>query len=257
MIKVNLLQNSVERTSVEAVETAISSQGARQFLLVLIALGACIAACVADYVMTVRANTRVKEEVAVEEKTAAQLQDLNKQVTELQTRNKAVEDRINAIQRLRADQIGPLRVLQMVDSRLPADREFRLISIKQDKDSMIVINGYSPSEARVTEFAKNLEFSNGLFSKFTVATKRIVNPEKDKPKEWDADKAENEAVEFVIKCAYSPDSLLANNNNAGQNGSEIKPAAPAEAAPAAAAPSPSVSATPAAKPAENAVKNVN
>ncbi len=256
MIKVNLLQNSVERTGVEAVETAISSQQTRQLLLVMIALGACIAACLADYVMTVRANTRVKEEVAVEEKTAAQLQDLNKQVAELQSRNKAVEDRINAIQRLRADQIGPLRVLQMVDSRLPADKEFRLIAIKQDKDSMIVINGYSPSEARVTEFAKNLEFSNGLFSKFTVATKRIVNPERDKPKEWDADKPENEAVEFVIKCAYSPDSLLA-NNNAGQNSGEIRPAAPTDAAPAAAASSPAAGATPAAKPAENAVKNVN
>jgi Tfp pilus assembly protein PilN len=227
MIKVNLLQNSVERTSVDAVETAISSQGTRQILLVMIAFGACIAACVADYMMTVRANTKARDEVAVEEKTAAQLQDLNKQVTELQTRNKAVEDRINAIQRLRADQIGPLRVLQMVDARMPADKDFRLVSLKQDKDSMIIINGYSPSEAKVTEFARNLEFSSGLFSKFTIATKRIANPEKEKARESEAEKPENEAVEFVIKCAYSPESLLA---NAGANGSTTPTASPAPGA---------------------------
>ncbi|HWQ35858.1 MAG TPA: PilN domain-containing protein [Blastocatellia bacterium] len=227
MIKVNLLQNSVERTSVDAVETAISSQGTRQILLVMIALGACIAACVADYVMTVRANTKARDEVAVEEKTAAQLQDLNKQVTELQTRNKAVEDRINAIQRLRADQIGPLRVLQMVDARMPVDKDFRLVSLKQDKDSMIIINGYSPSEAKVTEFARNLEFSSGLFTKFTIATKRIANPEREKARESEADKPENEAVEFVIKCAYSPESLLA---NAGANSSATPTASPAPGA---------------------------
>jgi Tfp pilus assembly protein PilN len=258
MIKVNLLQNSVERTSVDAVETAISSQGTRQVLLVLIALGACIAACVADYVMTVRANTKAREEVAVEEKTAAQLQDLNKQVTELQNRNKAVEDRINAIQRLRADQVGPLRLLQMVDSRMPVDKDFRLTSIKQDKDSMIVINGYSPSEAKVTEFAKNLEFSSGLFSKFSVATRRIANPEKEKPREWDAEKAEYEAVEFVVRCAYSPESLLANTGSqvAAQN-NNANGATPAGNASAPAANSGTAGAAPAnvgaqsAKPAES------
>src|SRR5207253_2509824 len=107
MIKVNLLQNTVERTSADVVETAISSQGTQQFLLLFIALGACVLASVADYMLTVRENSRVKAEVQVEEQRAAQLQDLTKQAGELQNKNKAVEDRINAIQRLRADQIGP------------------------------------------------------------------------------------------------------------------------------------------------------
>ncbi|HZS05871.1 MAG TPA: PilN domain-containing protein [Blastocatellia bacterium] len=232
MIKVNLLQNTVERTSVEAVETAISSQGTRQVVMVLIALGACIGACVMDYTMTVRANTKVKEEYAVEEKTAAQLQDLNKQVTELQSKNKAVEDRINAIQRLRADQVGPLRLLQVVNARLPDDKDFRLTSIKQDKESVILINGYSPSESKVTEFAQKLEFSNGLFSKFNVQTKRIANPEKGQGK-VEADGSESEAVEFQIRCTYSPQTLLANGDADGK-----APAAAANptTAPAASAP---------------------
>jgi len=206
MIKVNLLQNTVERTGVDVVETAISAKGTQQVLLLVIALGACIVACIADYFLTVRENTRVKGEVQVEEQRAAQLQDLNRQAAELQNKNKAVEDRINAIQRLRADQVGPLRVLQMVDGRLPNDSNFRLKAIKQESESVISINGYSPSEAQVTTFAQNLEFSNGLFTNFSVETHRLPNPEQTK--QVDPYRTEGQVVEFTVKCSYNPQNLL-------------------------------------------------
>lgn len=221
MIKVNLLQNTVERTSVDVVETAISSQGTQQFLLLMIALGACVVASVADYILTVRENSRVKVEVQAEEQRATQLQELTRQAGELQTKNKAVEDRINAIQRLRADQIGPVRLLQMVDTRLPADPNFRLKSIKQGDDKenkqphtlradgseVLFINGYSPTEEQVTAFAKNLEFSNGLFTNFRVGTKRLPNPEL-KPGTAETDLPAGQIVEFVIRCSYNPRTLL-------------------------------------------------
>lgn len=238
MIKVNLLQNTVERTSVDMVETAISSQGTQQFLLLMIALGACVVASVADYMLTVRENTRVKAEVQEQEKLAAQLQDLTKQAGELQNKNKAVEDRINAIQRLRADQIGPVRLLQMVDSRLPGDPNFRLKSIKQGDEKenkqqrtlrangseVLFINGYSPTEEQVTAFAKNLEFSNGLFTDFRIGTKRVVNPEL-KAGTADPDLPAGQVIEFVIRCSYNPQTLL----------TQPASAAPQEPAPAPAA----------------------
>jgi Tfp pilus assembly protein PilN len=226
MIKVNLLQNTVERTSVDVVETAISSRGTQQFLLLLIALGACVAASVADYFITVRENARVKDEVKVEEQRAAQLQDLTRQATELQTKNKAVEDRINAIQRLRAEQIGPVRLLQVVDSRLPADKDFRLKSIKQENEAVIAINGYSPSEAQVTAFAKNLEFSNGLFTNFNVETRRQPNPE-PVGRLVSPDRPEGQVVEFVVKCSYNPQTLL---THVAETKEADPPAAPAPAA---------------------------
>jgi Tfp pilus assembly protein PilN len=221
MIRVNLLQNTVERTSVEVVETAINARGTQQFLLLMIALGACVVASVADYILTVRENTRVKAEVQVEEQRAQQLQELTRQATELQTKNKAVEDRINAIQRLRADQIGPVRLLQMVDSRMPADPNFRLKAIKQgdekenkqprtlrtDGSEVLLINGYSPTEEQVTAFAKNLEFSNGLFTNFRIGTKRVTNPEL-KMGAADPDLPSGQVVEFIIKCSYNPQTLL-------------------------------------------------
>jgi Tfp pilus assembly protein PilN len=222
MIKVNLLQNTVERTGVDVVETAISAKGTQQVILLLIALGACITASVADYILTVGENTRLKTEVQAEEQRAAQLQELTRQASELQMKNKAVEERINAIQRLRANQIGPVRLLQVVDYRLPPDPNFRLTSIKQgdDKDNqnqpktlqpdgkeIIVIKGYSPSEEQVAAFAKNLEFSNGLFADFRIATKRVANPEL-RMGAADADLPEGQVVEFAIKCTYDPQTLL-------------------------------------------------
>jgi type IV pilus assembly protein PilN len=239
MIRVNLLQNTIEPTRLEVVESAITRRGTQQTLLVVMALGACVLACGADYFVTVRDNGRVKEEVAAEELTAARLQEVTKQSNELQAKNKAVEDRINAILRLRAEQTGPLRVMQMVDARMPADMNFRLRAIKQDGNAM-TINGYAPSEATVTAFAKNLEFSNGLFQNFLVETRLAENPEA--PKTSDAapppadPKAEAKAarpavqtppakqvVEFAVKCGYNPQNLL-------MNGGTQAAAAPAPAA---------------------------
>jgi Tfp pilus assembly protein PilN len=234
MIKVNLLQNTIEPTRLEVVESAITRRGTQQTLLVMLSLGACVFACLADYYITDRDNKRVKGEVAVEEQTAARLQEITKQANELQAKNKAVEDRINAILRLRAEQTGPLRVMQMVDARMPVDDKFRLRSVKQEGNGL-VINGYAPSEATVTSFAKNLEFSQGLFTNFLVETRLVDNPEsaksgapqpateakpeaKDEAKaavkpakaEAQKEKPATHVVEFAVKCGYNPQNLLTN-----------------------------------------------
>jgi Tfp pilus assembly protein PilN len=231
MIKVNLLQNTVERTPVDAVETAISAKGTQQVLLMLIALGACVLASVVDYVITVRENTRLNKDVKTEEALAQTLQALNKQAAELQAKNKAVEDRINAIQRLRAEQIGPVRLLQLVDTRMPSEPNFRLKSIKQENDTTVAINGYSPSEAQVTAFAKNLEFSNGLFTNFHVETHRVPNPETARMSGNNVDKYGSQVVEFVIRCSYNPETLLTHGGETKET-KEAAPAAPPTATPA-------------------------
>ncbi|HYE74833.1 MAG TPA: hypothetical protein VEF04_15950 [Blastocatellia bacterium] len=238
MIKVNLLQNTIEPTRLDVVESAITRRGTQQMLLVVIALCACVLACGADYFITVRDNGRVKEEVVAEEQIAVRLQQVTAQANELQAKNKAVEDRINAIMRLRAEQTGPLRVMQMVDLRMPADANFRLRSIKQDGNAMIV-NGYAPSEATVTSFAKNLEFSDGLFTNFLVETRLIPNPEipagaaqqaannaEAKPAKGgkvDAQpKFSPQVVEFTVRYGYNPQSQLV-SPEMNQNGAASVP----------------------------------
>lgn len=243
MIKVNLLQNTIEPTRLDVVESAITRRGTQQMLLVIIALCACVLACGADYFITVRDNGRVKEEVASEEQIATRLQQVTAQANELQAKNKAVEDRINAIMRLRAEQTGPLRVMQMVDMRMPADVNFRLRTIKQDGNAMIV-NGYAPSEATVTAFAKNLEFSNGLFTNFLVETRLITNPELSPAAAAQQNQAANngevkavkgtkadaqpkpsaQVVEFTVRYGYNPQSQLVSPET-NQHGAATAPPA--------------------------------
>jgi hypothetical protein len=229
MIRINLLNSAVENTHLDVVESAISNRGTQQTVLLLIALGACLLAIGLDWIVTKRDHSRVKAEVDAEQATAERLTQVTKQAKELQAKNKAVEERINAIMRLRADQTGPLRLLQMMDGKLPADGQFRLTAItqtvvdkdkdKDKKDDTFSIAGYSPNEAQVTAFAKNLEFSDGWFTKFTVETTRNVNPELAKdgkapgnaaPGKGKETAPPQDVVRFTIKCAYNAQNLLVN-----------------------------------------------
>ena len=237
MIKVNLLNSAVEATNLDAVESAISNRGTQQTLLLLIALGACLLGIATDFFITRQDNSRIKTEVEAEQVRSDQLVQITKQVTEIQVKNKAVEDRINAIMRLRAEQTGPLRLLQLMDGKIPDDKMFRLTGITQEKSAekgeAISIMGYSPNEAQVTAFAKNIEFADGWFTKFSVETNRTVNPENieagkavpapvakgaavPEPK-TKAAALPKEIVQFIIHCTYEPQNLLVNPGSAQPN----------------------------------------
>ncbi|HEX4951423.1 MAG TPA: hypothetical protein VFZ34_32495 [Blastocatellia bacterium] len=219
MIRINLLNSAVENTHLDVVESAISNRGTQQMVLLILAVSACLLAIGLDWIITNRDYTRVKAEVEAEQATADRLVSITKQAKELQDKNKSVEERINAIMRLRAEQTGPLRLLQMMDGKMPTDTQFRLTTIaqtvaeKDKKEDSFTIMGYSPSEVQVTQFAKNLEFSDGWFSKFTLDLGRVSNPEATKaanPPASPTKEMPKEVVRFTIKCAYLPQNLLIN-----------------------------------------------
>lgn len=225
MIRINLLNSAVENSNLDVVESAISNRGTQQMVLLAIATGACLLAIGLDWIVTRRDHSRVKTEVEAEQATADRLALITKQAKELQDKNKAVEERINAIMRLRAEQTGPQRLLQMMDGKLPADGQFRLTTIaqikadaktdKDKKEDSFTLSGYSPNEAQVTQFAKNLEFSDGWFTKFTLDIGRSTNPELMKEGNSGTGKTPlkdipKDVVRFTIKCSYNPQNLLVN-----------------------------------------------
>ncbi|MBL8207737.1 MAG: hypothetical protein JNM09_26120 [Blastocatellia bacterium] len=219
MIRINLLNSAVENSNLDVVESAISNRGTQQMVLLISAISLCLGAIGLDWIVTMRDHSRVKTEVDAEQATADRLVPLTKQAKELQDKNKAVEERINAIMRLRAEQTGPQRLLQMMDGKLPADGQFRLTSIaqvkadKDKKEDTFTLSGYSPNEIQVTQFAKNLEFSDGWFTKFTLDIGRGTNPEFSKdgaPSKSPVKEASKEVVRFTIRCAYNPQNLLLN-----------------------------------------------
>lgn len=267
MIKINLIHSAVENTNLDVVESAISNKGTQQTLLMLLALSSCLLAMGLDWYITRRDHTIVKGEVDTEQANADRLQQVTKQAKDLQDKNKAVEERINAIMRLRADQTGPLRLLLLVDGKLPDDPLFRLTSLRQEsanpseakaavvapakagdpkavetkdkKGESFTITGYSPNEAQVVAFAKNMEFADGWFTRFTIDTSRIANPEnKETPggpvkvAKAPVSKVPKDAIQFTIKCAYNPQNLLVNQaSNTPPVGTPPPPAPPAAKTP--------------------------
>ena len=133
---------------------------------------------------------------------------------------------------------------------MPADNLFRLTSItqtkaeKDKKEDSFTIAGYSPNEAQITAFAKNLEFSDGWFTKFTLDTGRGVNPEISKETQNPAapktakgavakEAVAKEVIRFTIKCSYSPQNLLVNPATAPEPSKEQAPSSPPPPPPAA------------------------
>jgi hypothetical protein len=237
MIRINLLNSAVENTNLDVVENVISNRGTQQLVLLISALSLCLGAIGLDWIVTMRDHARVKAEVEAEQATADRLVPLTKQAKELQDKNKAVEERINAIMRLRAEQTGPQRLLQMMDGKLPADAQFRLTNIaqvkaeKDQKEDAFTITGYSPNESQVTQFAKNLEFSDGWFTKFTLDIARGSNPELGKevrpePRAGKAKEIAKEVIRFTIRCAYNPQNLLVNPAPATEPGKEATATTP-------------------------------
>ncbi|MEJ7713857.1 MAG: PilN domain-containing protein [Pyrinomonadaceae bacterium] len=100
---------------------------------------------------------------------------VNKEIAELDKKIKDYDARINGIKKLRASQRGPVAVLSAVNERLPQIANFRLDTIQQ-KGAELVIKGYSPNEAAVTQFGRSLEFSSGLFTNVNLETTRTALP---------------------------------------------------------------------------------
>lgn len=208
MIKVNLLESVTERSkSAVVVEEHVASPRARNWLLMgavfaILALGMSF-----DYVSAKMAHSKAQAELTRQEQIAAQMAAINRDVAELEQKIKDTQTRIDAIKQLRASQQGPVALLSSVNERLPAINDFRLASIQQ-KDGELTIEGHSPDEAAVTQFARSLEFSSGAFTNVSIeAIKKEVEVSQADydPVLGPVDlTVKPETMTFTIKCRYIP-----------------------------------------------------
>src|ERR1044072_635904 len=208
MIKVNLLDSVTERQSTAAVrEAKVATPAARPRML-----GAAVAlllglAMVFDFYSAAASQKKAKAELEKQQQIAAQMAAVNKEQADLEKKLKEIQARIDVIKRLRSSQQGPVSLLSDLNSRLPADPDFRLNSIEQ-KGGELTIEGQSPNEYAVTQFGRSLEFSDGLFLNVNLAAERkVVEINKDDYVPADGpidDKFKPEFFTFTIKCKYGP-----------------------------------------------------
>ncbi|PYS77645.1 MAG: hypothetical protein DMF67_13700 [Acidobacteria bacterium] len=206
MIKVNLLDSVTERAnSAAVVEEKVANPRMRFWLLGAAVFGLLALGMLFDYVSAAASQSRAKAELERQQQIAAQMAAVNKEQAELEKKLKDINSRIDAIKRLRSSQQGPVALLSEVNSRIPADPDFHLESVEQ-KNGDLVIEGQSPNEYAVTQFGRNLEFSNGLFLNVNIEAERKdaeVNPADYDPKEGPFDLTfKPETFKFKIKCKY-------------------------------------------------------
>ena len=213
MIKVNLLESVTDRNGggVAAVEARVSSPRGQGMLAMLVVAGLLVAGVTFDWVSARGARDAAQHELAQQQADAARMQAIKKEMQELEKRTQEVQTRIDAIKKLRASQQGPVAVLSAVNDRLPRVADFRLESIEQ-KGEELIVKGDSPDEAAVTQFGRSMEFSSGLFTNVSIETKRetmevpkaalpptaLGAPAADAPKPM--------TVSFTVKCKYTAPS---------------------------------------------------
>ena len=208
MIKVNLLDSVTERqSSVAVVEEKVANPAARLYMLGAAVAGLLCLAVVFDYYSASASQAKAKQELERQQQVAAQMAAVKKEQADLEKKLQDIQSRIEVIKKLRSSQQGPVSLLSDINARIPADPEFRLETIEQ-KGGELTIEGQSPNEYSVTQFGRNLEFSDGLFVNVGLEAERKtveVNPADYNPADGPVDASvKPEVFKFKIRCKYAP-----------------------------------------------------
>lgn len=213
MIKVNLLDSVTDRAKgVAAVEQKVANPRMQTLLFALVVFGLLTAGMLFDYYSSSSARASVQAEKAEQERIQTQMVAVNKERAELEKKTADIQARIDAIQKLRASQQGPGAVLREIKSRIDSVPGLYLKSVQQD-GTQLTIKGESPNETSVTNFAKSLEFSSGLFTNLSIETQREEVKVEQKAEgaaapaasAEDKDEQKPEVVAFTIKCTFKPE----------------------------------------------------
>jgi Tfp pilus assembly protein PilN len=188
MPKINLLQQAATETASKS--KPISTQTGQLIAMAGVVLLGVVVALGYLYITTNRDSQRVNDELAQERKQQQELSKLKAQADELQKKIALVENRVKVIKQLRAEQRGPVAVLSSINERIPIG--INLDAITQ-RGSLMTIIGNSTTDTLITTFAKDLEFSGGLFTGFDVQQELI-------PPSATAE----QAYKFTIRCTYNP-----------------------------------------------------
>jgi Tfp pilus assembly protein PilN len=228
MIKINLLNSVTERQAgaIDVVDQKIGSAGSR-FLLLALVVGFLTAAVIGwDVISTSMAKTAAEKELQAQKQREAELQQTIDEQKELEAKINAIDARIDAIKKLRANQAGPSAVLDAMRERVSMVPGLYLDSVEQ-KGDQLVFSGSSPDESQVTQFGRSLEFSNGLFSNLNIETKReeVQNQQAVAvATSTNPDAGKIAIVKFTIKCAYAPSKAASPNSAMPATASSAGPA---------------------------------
>jgi type IV pilus assembly protein PilN len=165
MIRVNLL--ATDRPAQKKSKAAPAAPGAVQLYLFLaiFAGGAAVLCGLLWFYITGQISELDKKTTTARARQAA-LQAIKKQVDEFQAKKKTLEDKVNLIERLRAEQSGPVHMLDELSKALP---DFVWLTGMDQNGANLVIRGQTTGLTSVADFISNLQRS-GWFPSVELRT---------------------------------------------------------------------------------------
>jgi type IV pilus assembly protein PilN len=222
MIRVNLLEGTAEhRVAVQ--KTKVAARRGQQVFMLAAALAIFVIAIGADHLWTNSAHASAQKDLTFEQEEAKKLEGDIQRKNELEAELKQLEERVKVIKQLRAEQKGPVAMLSAINDRMPNGLvDFRLDAIVQ-KGTHLQLIGSSLNQQVIADFAKQLEFSNNLFTSLMLSIssrefkpediwdRNIAHGEKREPEKADAKNAEKKdggdemvrVFQFTIDCDYN------------------------------------------------------
>ena len=164
MIKINLLYRSVE-------EKEKKTNVARQMVIVLIAsavfalLLASIQIYIVHTIMTLESEIKIKEERLVV------LKKIIGEIDDIKAEKRILEKKLAVIKRLEEDRLFPVRLLDEVNTLVPA-KDVRLTKISE-QGMQLSIEGVGRDNIAVALFMKNLELSKYIQSVDLISSKQV------------------------------------------------------------------------------------
>jgi type IV pilus assembly protein PilN len=154
MIRVNLL--AAERPTGKKAKTPSAPGAVQLYLFLAVFVGGAIVLSALLYVYINRQIADLDNKIADRNKRLADLQAVKKQVDEFQAKKKTLEDKVNLIERLRAEQAGPVHMLDEISKALP---DFVWLTSMDQNGANLAMKGQTSGLTAVADFIANLQRS--------------------------------------------------------------------------------------------------
>jgi len=194
MIKINLLAEGRPRVSKPrkaAGGTSISGEPGNLWLLILLGVG--VALIAAQYFMLQSKITKKDQEIATVQKEVDELKPIILEVEQFEAQKAVLENKIGVINTLKANQRGPVKIMDEVSKALP---EMLWLNKMTARGNSITLNGQAFNTNAVANFIDNLDQVEAFeepFLKDTAQRRRQG--------------AGNEVFNFVVTFGFDPSAI--------------------------------------------------
>jgi len=189
MIRINLLsvEKPIAATASSGPKFSLNLSDKAGPIAALFVLAGCAGYIALDYLNLQQQDAALHQELIAARAEKARLQPILREVERFEAQKRDLQQRVNLIEELRQNQVGPVHMLDQISRSLP-DRLW-LTDMKQAVND-VTIDGKTSTLSSLADFVANLEAS-GYFAKPV----EITNSEEEKANDTDL-------IKFTVKATF-------------------------------------------------------